>query len=207
MTNPDTDKSKLMNVTLTHEFLRCTDALNLFAYLIATLPQNDTKRYRLSCFNAYVDFLSHLYEFYLPLIIRGIKFKQQGPYINYPAFEGKEKHEIVDIILTEEVQKLFRNRKDRIIKGYKDSLGHNVEFYECEIPQVFGKHFRFIRNRRNHADPKRASNDFDISLKDFFINYHKFVLIMHEECRWTAQVDESKFDWKAIDDFASEILK
>ncbi len=58
-----------------------------------TLPENDTKRWRLSCYNTYVDFLSHLYEFYLGFTKRGSKFKQQGFYKDYPPFVGKKDYQ------------------------------------------------------------------------------------------------------------------
>ena len=205
--NNNPTQQQLLNTTLAHEFYRCSDAFDSFCYLIATLPENNTKQRSLDCYNKYVDFLSHLYEFYLPLIKRDVKYKQIGVYKDYPAFVGKSEHEIIDIIFKEEAEKLFRNRRNRILHGYPDNLGHRIDFYDCTVPEDFGKHFRFVRNRRSHVDYRRASNDFDISLKDFFEKYHKFVLIMYYECRWNNQVDENTFDWQAIDDFATVILK
>lgn len=197
----------LLITTLAHEFYRCAKAFDLFCILIVRLPLDNTKKLRLESYGAYVDFLSHLYEFYIGFIKRDVKYKQQGVYKNYEAFKGKKNHEIIDIIFNEEVEKLFRNRKNRIQNGYKDDLGHRIEFYNCDIPKNFGTHFRYIRNRRNHTDYKRASNEFNISLKDFFEKYHKFILVLYYECIWLWKVDENQFDWKAIDDFASEILK
>jgi hypothetical protein len=206
-----TKEEELLRTVLTHEFTRCTSSFNLFAYLMATLPKQDTKKRRVECYNAYVDFVSHLYEFYIGLIEREPKFNQTGPYKNYPPFNGfkkSDKHKKFDIILNEEVEKLIRNRKQRIKRGTVDNLaGNRIDYYDCKVPSLFGEHFRFIRNRTNHTDFKRASGQHDISLKDFFLNYHKFIIILYDECRWLWQVDENAFDWKDIDNFASEILK
>lgn len=205
------EQEELLNTVLTHEFSRCTSSFNLFAYLMATLPKNDTKEKRVECYNAYVDFISHLYEFYVGLIKRDLKFNQTGPYKDYPPFIGLKKsdeHKKFDIIFNEEVEKLIRNRKQRIKRGIKDNLaGNRAEYYDLTVPPTFGEHFRFIRNRTNHTDFKRASGQFDISLKDFFLNYHRFIVILYDECRWLWQVDENTFDWRDIDNFASEILK
>jgi hypothetical protein len=201
------NKEKLLNITLAHEFNRCTKDFESFCFLSATLPDNNTKVRHLDCYNTYVDFLSHLYEFYIGLIKKDSKFKQKGIYKDYESFKNKQEHEIIDLIFNEEVGKLFRNRKNRILNGYKDNLGYRIDFYECDIPEKFGEHFRYMRNRRNHVDYRRASNNFDISLKDFFELYHKFILILYYECVWLWHVNEDEFDWLAIDDFASEILK
>jgi hypothetical protein len=206
MKNPE-NETTLFRTVCAHEFFRCREAFDSFRYLMVTLPENDTKRWRLNCYNTYVDFLSHLYEFYLGFIERGSQLKQQGLYNKYPPFKDKKEYEKIDIIFNEEVAKLFRNGKDRLINGYKDTLGYREDFYSCEIPKKFGEHFRHMRNRRNHTNFKRASNDFDISLKDFFETYHKFIVILYEESRWLWQVDENEFEWEAIDDFASEIFK
>lgn len=188
------ENDKLIQTTLAHEFWRCTQAFHEFAYLIAILPDNSTKLQRLECYNAYVDFLSHLYEFYVGLMKTDNRYK----------VDANKGGTHIDAIFNAEVAKLFRNRKNRLLHGYKDSMGHRIDFYDCEIPLEFGKHFRFIRHRRNHADPKRAG---DVSLKDFYEKYHKFIIILHEECRWLWQVDENEFDWIEIENFANEVVK
>ena len=205
------EKEELLKTVLSHEFSRCTNSFNLFANLMATLPKQDTKKRRVDCYNAYVDFVSHLYEFYKGLIVRDAKFKQTGVYKDYPSFKGltkNDEHKKFDIIFNEEVEKLIRHRKQSIKRGNSDNLaGNRIDYYDFKVPQVFGEHFRFIRNRTSHTDYKRASGQHDISLKDFFLNYHKFILILYDACRGGWQVDENTFDLKDIDNFASEILK
>ena len=190
-----------------HEHYRCTLAFELFCSCVVDLKPESLRKERINCYNHYVDFLSHLYEFYIGIIENKMSPQKNKVHDLYNPNGDMERHEIIDGILTLEMEKLMRNRKNRILNGLGDDLGHRIEFYECELPKGFGKHFRMIRNRRNHTDYRRASNDFDISLKEFYKQYHKFILIMYHESGWLWKVDEEKYDWKAIDDFATEIIK
>lgn len=204
------NQEELLRTTLAHEFYRCTKAFNTFAYLMAVLPQNNTKEARLECYGCYVDFLAHLYEFYKGNIVRSSIYKQTGPYKDYPLFNGLKtkgnESKILDIIFNDELQKLCRNRKARFLRGHEDPFTRDAKYYDQAIPKEFGSHFRLIRNLRNHTDYRRASNE-SISLKDFFNSYHKFILILYVECLWTWQIDVNTYDWKEIDDFASKILE
>jgi len=64
-----------------------------------------------------------------------------------------------------------------------------------------------MRNRRNHSDYKRASNEYDISLIDFYKKYSTFLLIMYRETEWLWKIDIEKYNWKVIDDFSLKILE
>src|SRR5436305_1797387 len=116
--NQSEREDALFKTVSAHEFFRCKESFNSFRLQLLLLPNDDTKRQRLNCYNTYVDFLSHLYEFYLGFIKRDAKFKQTGIYTVYPGFKNLKQHEIVDIIFNEEVEKLFRNRKNRLLHGY-----------------------------------------------------------------------------------------
>jgi len=201
-------RKKLLNKeALAHEFYRCIDSFISFKYHLSLIETEKSKRTKILCYNSYVDFLSHLYEFYINLIKRDKKYNETGLYKNYPSFKcKKKKHEKTDIVLREEVEKLMRNRKNRIVKGYKDNLGLNISFYDKPVPTDFGMHFRFMRNRRNHVDYKRINAN-DISLTVFYKRYHKFVEVLFEETIGLWIVDENKVNWKEIDEFAQEILK
>jgi hypothetical protein len=198
---------KLLNVTLAHEFYRCSQAFDNFVFSAARLNKNGAKKQRIDCYNFYVDFLSHLYEFYIGLIDDQIKPKKGTIHKIFNPNNDRETHEIIDNIFCLELEKLFRNRKNRILNGFKDNLSYNQSFYDTEIPEKFGEHFRLVRNRRNHTNYKRASNDFDISLNIFFEKYHTFVVIMYYECKWIWEVDVEKYSWEAIEEFAIEINK
>ena len=116
-------------------------------------------------------------------------------------------HEKFDIILNYELKKLLRNRKNRIVNGFEDNLAKTIDFYNEKFPEKFAEHFRYIRNTRNHTDYRRASDNHDISLKDFFNLYHKYVLILYTESKWHWEVDIEKYEWNGIQEFAIEILK
>ncbi|CAM4332958.1 hypothetical protein [Flavobacterium terrigena] len=198
---------KLLNITLAHEFYRCSKALENFCNQAVYLKSNPTKKDRIDCYNSYVDFLSHLYEFYLNFIENELKHNKSKTYEIHDLNNKMKDHEKHDIILNNELKQLLRNRKNRIIKGFEDNLGETIDFYDRRFPEEFAKHFRYIRNRRNHSDFKRASDNHDISLKEFFKLYHKYLLIMYYETKWIWDVDIEKYEWNGIQEFATEILK
>ncbi len=197
------EKQALVTKALAHEFYRCTDSFISFNYY---LDRKDlkSKRNRILCYNSYVDFLAHLYEFYIKIIEKSSIFQETGIYENYPSFEDIGNLKKTDIILAEEVAKLMRNRKNRIVHGYKDNLGLDISFYDQKVPKEFGEHFRFTRNRRNHVDRKHVI-DSEISLTDFYRKYHDFVVILFKEAFWVWDISDDNFDLKEIESFATEI--
>lgn len=199
-------KNKNLNITLTHEFYRCSKAFDVFCNQIICLKTEPKKSDKIDCYNSYVDFISHLYEFYIGHIKKELKNDKSRTYKIYGLSNEMKEHEILDTILNNELKKLLRNRKKRIINGFKDSLGKTIDFYNTQVPINFAEHFRFIRNRRNHTDYRRASDNHDISLKDFFKLYHIYVLIMFHETKWLWEVDIENYEWKEIEEFATEIL-
>jgi hypothetical protein len=198
---------KLLNITLTHEFYRCTKAFENFCNQAVCLKSNPSKSDRINCYNSYVDFLSHLYEFYLSFIKNELKSNKLRTYEIHELNNDMKDHEKQDTILNNELKKLLRNRKNRIVNGFEDNLTKTLDFYNEKIPEKFAEHFRYIRNRRNHADYRRASDNYDISLKDFFKLYHSYILIMYYETKLFWSIDIEKYEWNGIEEFAAQILK
>lgn len=198
---------KLLNTTLTHEFYRCSKAFENFCNQAVYLKSNPSKSDRIDCYNSYVDFLSHLYEFYSSFIKKELKNNKSKTYEIHGLYNVKEQHEKHDIILNNELRKQLRNRKRRIADGLEDNLAKTLDFYDEKFPEKFAEHFRYIRNRRNHSDYKRASDNHDISLKNFFKLYHIYTLIMYHEAKWLWKVDIEEYEWNGIEEFATEILK
>ena len=198
---------KLLNITLTHEFYRSSKAFENFCNQVVYLKSNSSKSDRIDCYNSYVDFLSHLYEFYLSFIKNELKSNKLRTYEINELNNDMKDHEKHDTILNNELKKLLRNRKNRIVNGFEDNLTMTIDFYNIKFPTKFAEHFRCIRNRRNHSDFRRASDNHDISLKDFFKKYHAYVLIMYHETKWLWNVDVEKYEWNGIEEFATEILK
>ena len=198
---------KLLNITLTHEFHRCSKAFENFCNQAVYLKSNPSKSDRIDCYNSYVDFLSHLYEFYSSFIENELKSNKLRTYEIHELNSVMKDHEKHDKILNNELKKLLRNRKNRIVNGFVDNLTMTMDFYNVKFPEKFAEHFRYIRNRRNHSDFRRASDNHDISLKDFFKLYHGYILIMYHETKWLWNVDIEKYEWNGIEEFATEILK
>lgn len=196
-----------LRTAVVHEFNKCINALNGFAFLMASLPKNDSKYIRLECFNLYSDFVKSLYEFYVAMIehhypkLKGSEFEK-----HYPQLVRLNNSEKLDKLLTMEVEKLFRNRKARIDRGIKDPLGYRSDFFECEIPAKFGEHFRFIRNKNSHTSAERVDPASEITLADFFTKYHKFVLIMFYENKSLWQVEVENYNFKEVEEFAKRIM-
>lgn len=198
---------KLLNITLTHEFYRCSKAFKNFCNQAVYLESNPSKIDRIDCYNSYVDFLSHLYEFYSSFIKNELKKNKSKTHELHELSNKMQDYEKHDIILNNELKKLLRNRKNRIVNGFEDNLTMTIDFYDLKFPEKFAEHFRYIRNRRNHSDYRRASDNHDISLKDFFKLYHGYILIMYHETKWLWNVNIEKYDWNGIEEFATEIFK
>ncbi|UPQ80804.1 hypothetical protein M0M57_08175 [Flavobacterium azooxidireducens] len=198
---------KLLNITLTHEFYRCSKAFENFCHQAVYLKSNPSKKDRIDCYNSYVDFLSHLYEFYSSFINKELKNNKAETYKIHNLYNVKKQNEKHDIILNNELRKLLRNRKNRIVNGFADNLAKTIDFYNEKFPEKFAEHFRYMRNIRNHSDFRRASDNHGISLKDFFKLYHGYILIMYHETKWLWNVDIEKYEWNGIEEFAIEILK
>ncbi len=201
------EEKKSLQITLAHEFRRCSNSFNEFAKVIAYLPENNTKEKRIECYNLYADLIKFLYEFYKGLIDHhypGLKDSLLRKL--YPDCIGKKDYEKLDNIITEEVRKLYRNRKERILRGERDTLGHNIQFYEREVPYEFGVHFRYIRNRNSHTLIGRVSSSATITLSDFYQSYHKFIIILYYEAKslWITNLDE--YDFREIENFADNVL-
>lgn len=74
---------------------------------------------------------------------------------------------------------------------------------EVIVPESFGKHWRFVRNRRNHASERRFTGE-DITLSDFYEKYHRFIYLFYEEAQWVWIVEDvESYDWGDIEKFNS----
>lgn len=141
-------------------------------------------------YDAYTDFVAHLYEFYLGCIKRNNIVRRE--------IKGQE----IDEILNAEVKKLLKIRRDRIIRGHAPAYENHISYYEVEVPDEFGKSFRTVRNIRSHAMAKRSEFD----LATFYIKYHRFVFLLFEEPHWLWSIEQfPEHDWLAIERFANAI--
>jgi hypothetical protein len=185
-------RNVLLTNALAHEFQRCRDAFALYtALLFLVLGGNTDRKIAIASYNAYSDFVSHLYEFYLGCIKRDGRFSRD--------VSGKA----VDAILNAEVKKLLKIRRERIIRGDAPRYENHVSCYEVEVPDEFGSMFRSVRNIRSHAIAERS--DFDLAA--FYLRYHQFVFLLFEEPQWLWNVEKfPEHDWFAIEKFSKAIV-
>jgi hypothetical protein len=97
--------------------------------------------------------------------------------------------------------------RERIDKGYAPVWENIRSYYDVKVPDDFGKHWRYIRNRRNHVSEKRFTGD-DISLSEFHEKYHQFIFMLFESPQWVWTVKDVEFyDWGDIEKFNSIVTK
>lgn len=151
---------KALTTTLAHEFKRCKSAFRIYIILHQRLlsGSNDVD-IKIECYNAYVDFVAHLYEFYLGHI------KHDSRYPSEPTAEQ------IDAAMYTEATRLMNIRRDRILNGNAPSWENHISVYELEIPEEFGQSFRKVRNLRSHVNSQRV--DFDLG--EFYKKFHRFL--------------------------------
>lgn len=184
----ETDKN-LVNV-LFHEFVMCEAAFEKFAFFAgANIMGNRDSNIKLNSYNAYSEFLSKLYEFYVGC------FKRE--FLN----TGRIEHQKLDALFTAEAEKLMRNRRVAIEKGYAPDWENDISYYQESVPTDFGQDFRSVRNNTSHADYRRADGDRP-RLMDFYRKYHKFVYLLFASASfaWSGKT-HTKHELAHVEDF------
>lgn len=184
---------KHLTVVLAHEFVLCQENFNLFTHYASLQILGDLKKETaIKLYSCYTQFLHHLYEFYMGIIKRKMKGKIQLSW------------QVTDAILVEEVKKLFKSRVQAIKAGHGHPFENDVSHYEIMPPSNFGEVFRKIRNRTAHASIKRAKDD--LTLTEFYKNYHRFIYILYETAMFSWDVyDIEIFDWEDIENFSINV--
>lgn len=161
----ETDK-KLVNV-LFHEFVMCEKAFDKFVLFAGSnILGNTDSNVKLNSYNAYSEFLSKLYEFYVGC------FKREN------RDTKNIDHETLDSLFTSEAEKLMRNRRNMIEKGYAPEWENHISYYQETVPSDFGKDFRDVRNNTSHTDYRRAGGN-RIGLMGFYRKHHKYVHLLY----------------------------
>lgn len=174
--------------TLAHEMLLCNESFQRFNFLASmNILGSRTKIVKINTHDAYASFLLHLYEFYQGCFQRDRRTTQVNN---------------TDKLFDAEVEKLLQNRRDAITKGYAPDGENPISYYQVDVPKNFGEMFRKIRNRTAHSLVKRSTPGGDITLLNFYQNYHKFIYLLYVsgKSHWTAKNIELT-DWGAIEDF------
>lgn len=160
----ETDRS--LCAVISHEYLRCDDALQEFARLREQMmTTGDDRRLSYAAYNAYARFVHHLYEFNM-------------------ACAQREKLNTSFRVTDDDADRLIASHADRAIRvkrqGYNQHAFGARPFEPIPVLIEFAKAFRTARNTTNgHAKYQR----YTLSLSDFFTRYHRFLLDMHNAAR------------------------
>ena len=186
---------KALTTTLAHEFKRCKTAFLIFEMLfLQLLTSKGNQHIKIECYNAYVDFAAHLYEFYVSCIKNDKRYSQN--------LTSKQTDEVIKI----EVARLLKIRRERILHGDAPISENHISVYEITVPENFGENFRKVRNLRSHVNQQRVS----FSLSKFYKDYHFFLSLIYEELIWLWDTDlpeAPKQDWGEIESFADAVLQ
>ncbi len=189
----ETDKALV--ITLAHEYLQCKNSFDEFTlYGSLNIFGLRQKAILIRKYNSYVNFLKHLYEFYLGCL------KRDKRNINFELC-AKDR----DKFFNNETEKLLRIKRESIQKGYAPAGENDLSTYEIPVPSKFGEHFREIRNIHSHTNLRRATGK-NIKLGDFFEKYHKFIYMLYAwpSFAWVIN-DVEKHYWGEIEKFDSSV--
>lgn len=156
-----------------------------------------TKQINILAFTSYGNFLRHLYSFYEGII----KEKNEN------LLRGLKKDKIgieISELLTKEVKKLIRNKRFVYENNPLFNIREIASLNEDDVPENFGTHFRYIRNRFSHIDGKRVKDN-EISMSEFYKLYHKYVLLLFDSASSTWSIKEEEYDFLEVEHFMSEI--
>jgi hypothetical protein len=152
---------------LSHDFAMCEEAFDKFVLFAGSnIMGNTDSNVKLNSYNAYSGFITKLYEFYVGCFKRD---RRDTKSISY---------ETLDSLFTLEAEKLMKNRRNAIKKGYAPEYENHISYYQEAVPTDFGKDFRDVRNNTSHTDYRRAGGN-RIGLMDFYRKHHKYVYLLY----------------------------
>jgi len=189
--------------TLAHEFWCCKREFENFisSSSLAITQANCPKEIKLTAFTSYGNFIRHLFCFYEGIIT------ERHSNLLVGCKNQKEIGEKISNVINDEVRKLIRNKINLVQSTPNYQSRDLLEFKINEFPLEFGTHFRQFRNRFSHPNPKRVIAT-DLSLMDFFIRYHKYILLLFETANfsWGTEKYIESYDWLEIENFMSHVV-
>jgi len=199
--DPEIDRQHC--AAIVHEYHRCKDAFDAFASAaeqIITQGQTREKSYR--CYNAYSDFILHLYEFLIALHARdlGVTKINDG--------YGKKKFERLDMFIQATATRIVENRIFCIEKGVAPTWENHVSHYQklLPVPPYFASNFRNMRNKvSGHVTYERIK---EINLTSFYEANHGYLYLMFRDCGdWWANKGNEFPELEQITDFFGAISR
>lgn len=181
---------------LTHEFFRCDDSFKEFSRLaeqMIMLGRTRERSYR--TYNAYTNFIHHLYEFLLGCHAR------DASNTDITNKKGDERIAILQAYITHHAQRAMNQYRDAIKNGTAPSWVNDIRYYDVAVPDDFAKDFREYRNKAiGHVAHERAST---LSLSEFYHKYHKFLYYMYRDAfYWWGNRSEEFPALKEITEFS-----
>lgn len=180
---------------LEHEFYRCQDSFKQFSlYGQQLILQGKTRELSYRAYNAYADFIHHLYEFML-----GCHARDAGN-TKITNKKGEERTKIIEAYIMHHAQRVMDQYRDAIQSGTAPDWVNDISYYDVPVPEDFAKDFREYRNKVvGHVAHERSSK---LSLSKFYHKYHKFIhQIYLDSSHFWGQREEFP-DLKEITDFS-----
>ncbi len=161
-----------------HEFLRCDDAFASFrATAGSVIMDGQTPERSYAAYNAYSQFVFHLYEFMMGCFARDVGdtavTKSKGP-------RGQRPADMCDYYVTRHTQRILRQTREAIVNGTAPSWENALSAYPVEVPDGFAVAFRHVRNKAiGHVSPIRATLD----LTAFYTAHHLMLVLLWRDAR------------------------
>ncbi len=180
----DSTDTKLCHV-LSHEYYRCDDSFKQFCFFAEKMIMKGQKQelsYR--AYNAYADFIHHLYEFYLGCHARDNKNT------NITNKKNEERTRIIEGYILHHAQRIMDGIRDSIKNGTAPDWVNDIGYYDVTVPSKFAKDFRQYRNKVcGHVAFERSS---ELKLSEFYQKYHKYLYSMYRDAMhwWGSRGDE-----------------
>lgn len=222
VTRLDAETDILHCKAIRHEYMRCYDAFELFASIGTDMVMEghtNLKGYR--AYNAYSNFILHLYELYLALFARDLnvpsvsdssqikrKVKRENKKRKKAGKDPIGVNYFTDPMINEEVRRQAQARLDDIDRGAAPSWENDRALYEGLLPPDpnFAKEFRELRNKiAGHVTYERIQ---DIKLTEFFHKYHFYLYLLYETAGswWGRHLDKPP-EFGEVTDFLKAISK
>lgn len=180
---------------LSHEYYRCDDSFKQFCFFAQKMIlQGQSREISYRAYNAYADFIHHLYEFYLGCHARDNKNT------NITNKKGEERTKIIDGYITHHAQRIMNAYRDLIKNGTAPEWVNDISYYDVIVPADFAKDFREYRNKVcGHVAFERSSK---LSLSEFYQKYHKYLYYIYRDAMyWWGKRGEEFTDLKEITAF------
>lgn len=197
-------------MAIRHEFMRCRDAYELFNKVGFNLvSQGHTNQKGYMAYNAYADFILHLYELQLALFSYAHKVPDISNALQSKARKEKKRVcDYTDLMITEEVRRLAQRAIDDADSSEHPLIDHDRALFESILPPDpnFAEAFRKVRNKiAGHVSYERIQ---EVNLTNFYHRYHFYLYVLYLGISeaWEHRLDKTP-EFGEVTDFLKAIAK